>query len=123
MTWWLVAMAASFGAAARHALDVRLMARRTGGFPWGTMAVNISGSLALGLLVGWVLTQGLPPALRLVLGTGFLGAYTTFSTWMFETLRLLERGERSLALLNVVGSWLAGTAAAALGLWGGLSWA
>jgi len=114
---WQVALAAAFGAAARYALDSCLSSRRVGAFPWGTFAVNISGSLALGLLVGWVLAQELSPAYRIVLGTGFLGAYTTFSTWMLETLRLIERGARGLAFLNLAGSWAAGTAAAAAGLW------
>jgi fluoride exporter len=117
MMAWQVALAAAIGAAARYALDFYITSHRPHPFPWGTFAVNISGSLGLGLLVGWALVHELSPGYRIVLGTGFLGAYTTFSTWMLETVRLLERGEHGLALLNAAGSWVAGTAAAALGLW------
>lgn len=117
MSFWMVAAAAALGAAARYALDFHLAARSAGRLPWGTFAVNVSGSLALGALAGWVLFHDASTGWRVVLGTGFLGAYTTFSTWMMETLGLWQRGERAAAALNLAGSWVAGTAAAALGLW------
>jgi fluoride exporter len=112
-----VALAAAAGAVCRHLLDGWLMARTRSGFPWGTLAVNLSGSWALGLLAGSVALGALPADAAVVLGTGFLGAYTTFSTWMVESLRLIERGAGGAALVNLLGSWAAGTAAAALGWW------
>lgn len=92
------------GALARFLLDGAVSDRMGGAFPWGTLAVNASGSFALGLLGGGTL-----------LGTGLLGAYTTFSTWMLETHRLAEEGRMRLAVVNVVGSLAVGLAAAALG--------
>jgi fluoride exporter len=112
-----VALAAAAGAVARYLLDTWLMARTGSAFPWGTFAVNISGSLALGLLAGGLALGALPAPAAVVLGTGFLGAYTTFSTWMVDSLRLIEAGARGAALANVLGSWAAGSAAAALGWW------
>ena len=117
MTLALVALAAAVGATARFALDHAVSCRVGGTFPWGTFAVNVSGSFSLGLLVGLVALRGVDTAYLVVLGTGFLGAYTTFSTWMVQTVRLLEAGSVGRALWNVLGSWGAGTAAAVLGLW------
>lgn len=84
--------------------------------PWGTLMVNVSGSLLLGLLVGLVGTGTLAPGALAVVGTGLCGGYTTFSTWCYETVVLLERRAYAPAALNVVGSLLLGLAAAALGL-------
>lgn len=117
MSLLLVALAAACGAAARYTLDFFIVGRTKGAFPWGTFAVNISGSLALGFLVGLVLFQELPVSYRVVLGTGFLGAYTTFSTWMYESVRLLQGGEWGTALWNLLGSLGVGAFAAAFGLW------
>lgn len=116
MSLLVVALAAACGAVGRYLLDYYLTARVGGAFPWGTFAVNVSGSFALGLLVGVALVHALPSIYTLALGTGFLGAYTTFSTWMVEVLRLLEEGAWKGALLYALGSLVAGTAAAALGL-------
>jgi len=80
-------------------------------FPLGTFAVNISGAFVLGILAG----AGLRGDALLLAGTATLGAYTTFSTWMFETHRLGEDGSFALALLNVVLSLVVGVSAAALG--------
>jgi len=123
MSYWMVAIAAAGGAVARYTLDFHLTARSASQLPWGTFVVNVSGSLALGMVAGWVLFHDAPMAWRIVLGTGFLGAYTTFSTWMMESLVLLQRGQRQAAVLNLAGSWAAGTAAAALGLGLALHWA
>jgi CrcB protein len=92
------------GALARFLLDGALSERAGSAFPWGTLAVNASGSFALGLLGPTDLV-----------GTGLIGAYTTFSTWMLETHRLAEEGRVRLAVLNVAGSLAVGLAAAALG--------
>ena len=97
------------GAVARFLLDGRVERLYSGEFPLGTLAVNLTGAFALGLLVGLSLSSA---PLKL-LGTGLLGAYTTFSTWMLEAQRLAEDGEYGLAALNVVVS---------LGLGIGLAW-
>lgn len=117
MSLVLVALAAACGAAARYTLDFLIVSRTKGTVPWGTFAVNTSGSLALGFLVGLVLFQELPLSYKVVLGTGFLGAYTTFSTWMYESVRLLQERKWGTALWNLLGSLGVGTLAAALGLY------
>jgi fluoride exporter len=117
MTLALVAFAAALGAAARFVLDQAVSRRLGDAFPWGTFAVNVTGSFSLGVLVGLVALRAVDPAYLVVLGVGFLGAYTTFSTWMVETVRLIEAGSVGRALWNVLGSWAAGTAATVLGLW------
>lgn len=117
MSLLLVALAAACGAAARYTLDFFVVTHTKGTIPWGTFFVNTSGSLGLGVLVGLVLFQELPLSYRVVLGTGFLGAYTTFSTWMYETVRLTQEGKWGTAVWNLVGSLGAGTGAAVLGLW------
>jgi len=94
-----------------------LVQNRTGGaFPWGTFVVNVSGCLVLGLLTGLGLYHHLGPTTRSVLGTGGMGAYTTFSTFTFETVRLAEEGALDEAFRNAVASGLVGLAAAAAGL-------
>jgi fluoride exporter len=112
-----IALAGALGAASRYIVDFYLVSRIKGPFPVGTFAVNITGSLALGFLAGLVLYAGLPVASKVLVGTGFLGAYTTFSTWMYETARLVEEGAWREAFLSAVGSLLAGVIAAAAGLW------
>jgi fluoride exporter len=111
-----VALAGALGAPARYLVE-RVVSRvhRTQ-FPWGTFVVNVGGSLALGLLAGAVLAQGFSKDAQTVLGTGFLGAYTTFSTFVYEIVRRAESGHRTVALTYALGSLLAGVAAAAAGL-------
>lgn len=105
------------GAVARYWLGGYIQSRYGGAFPLGTFVINVSGSLALGFLATAGFSTGaLPPALRTAVAVGFLGAYTTFSTWSVETLRLVEAGSYLLAGLNVVGSAVAGLAGAWLGL-------
>jgi len=84
--------------------------------PWGTVIINLSGSLALGLLTGLCGAHLLSTAGLAALGTGFLGGYTTFSTASYETVRLLQGGRRRAALVNLFGVLICGTAAALLGL-------
>ena len=112
-----IALAGSLGALARYGLEGVVGQHSPGAFPWGTFAVNVSGSFALGFLFV-LLTErwSVDPSLRSALTIGFLGAYTTFSTLSFETYRLLEDGARALALANAVGSLAAGLVAVYLGV-------
>lgn len=108
--------AGAAGAPARYLLDGLVQDHTAGAFPWGTFVVNVTGSLLLGIITGAALYHALPNTPKVWLGTGFCGAYTTFSTFTFETIRLLEEGAISDAFRNAVASLLAGTAAAAAGL-------
>lgn len=116
MTFVGVLLAGAAGAVARYLVDGAVQSRVGGVFPWGTFLINITGSFILGLIVGLALYQGLSDAPRTIVGTGFCGAYTTFSTFTYETVRLGEEGSRVTAFTNVVGSTLAGVLAAAAGL-------
>jgi CrcB protein len=120
MTLALLMLAAAVGAPLRYVVDQAIQHRFPGAFPAGTLTINVSGSLLLGLLTGLAAHHGLAPQAVTVLGTGLLGAYTTFSTFSYETIRLLEDGAVAEATLNVVGSLALGLAAAAAGLGLGL---
>lgn len=101
------------GAVSRFMVD-RAVSRRTKGiFPFGTLVVNISGAVLLGFLAGLVLRH----EVAMLAGTAFLGAYTTFSTWMLETQRLTEERRIWPAAANIVVSVILGLAAAAAGQW------
>lgn len=118
----LLALAGGLGAVCRFVLDgvITTRAPRGTGLPLGTIVINVSGSFLLGLLTGLASSALLPPELLLVVGTGFLGGYTTFSTASFETVRLLQEGRRAAGVVNGLGVLLLATAAAALGLLLGL---
>jgi fluoride exporter len=103
------------GAPARYLTDRLVQARRDTVFPWGTFAVNMAGSAVLGFLLGAERHLGLPPVIFALLGTGFCGGLTTFSTFGYETLRLLEDGAVAEAGLNVIGSLAAGVLLAWIG--------
>jgi CrcB protein len=111
-----LAVASAVGAVCRYALDRAVQSRHDRVFPFGTLTVNAVGSLLLGLLFGVVEHHGLDPDVRTVLGTGFCGAFTTFSTWGYETVRLVEDGALLEAFGNVAVSLIVGLAAAAAGL-------
>lgn len=114
---WLAFVAAgAIGAPVRYLVDGAIADRTGGAFPWGTFVVNITGSLLLGFLTGLALYHGFPDTPKVVLGTGFCGAYTTFSTHTFETVRLLEDGAAQEATRNTLGTLVAALAAAAVGL-------
>lgn len=113
MTVLYVALGAAVGAPLRYVVDRLVQRRRESVFPWGTMTVNVVGSFALGMLV----SAGVSGGVGALVGMGICGAFTTYSTFSYETLRLIEDGARPLALANVVGSVVAGVAAAALGWW------
>ncbi|MHB1468617.1 MAG: fluoride efflux transporter CrcB [Solirubrobacteraceae bacterium] len=109
--WLSVAVAGGLGAIARFALDSAIGERFGRDFPFGTYAINMSGSLLLGLLSG-LAVQG---DLLVIVGTATIGSYTTFSTWMLESHRLAEDAETIRAVANVVLSLAVGFGAALLG--------
>jgi CrcB protein len=109
--------AGGVGAATRFFVDGAVKARIRGSYPVGTTIINVSGSFLLGLVTGLALSHLVGDDWRLVLGGGFLGGYTTFSTASFETVRLLQNRRWGAALANGVGMVAASVAAALLGLW------
>jgi CrcB protein len=112
----LVAIAGGLGAACRFAIDTLLRARLRVGYPVGTLVINVTGSLLLGLVAGLATSGALPEAWRQIAGAGFLGGYTTFSTAAVEVVRLLEERRPWPTLAASLGMLLAGVAAAAAGL-------
>ncbi|WP_228559017.1 fluoride efflux transporter CrcB [Catenulispora pinisilvae] len=111
-----VSVAAALGAPARYLLDKAIVGRRASVLPTGTMAINVTGAFVLGLLTGLALHDGMPKNVVTIAGTGFCGAYTTFSTFSHDTMRLVEDGSIIEASWNVAISLAAGMAAAAAGL-------
>jgi len=111
-----VAAGGLVGAPSRYLLDRAVSSRIESDLPWGTFLINITGSFFLGLLTGLSLAKHLPTIDKDLLGTGFCGAYTTFSTFTFETVRLLEDGRLLDALGDVAVSAAVGLGAAAAGL-------
>jgi CrcB protein len=114
MTALLVVAGAVIGAPLRYLTDLLVQSRHDSVFPWGTLTVNAVGSLVLGMVAGAV-SGGAPSWLLTLAGTGFSGALTTFSTFGFETLRLVEEGSVVEAVLNVAVSLLIGFVAGAGG--------
>jgi CrcB protein len=112
-----VAVAGGVGAVARLVLDGALRSRVTINFPLGTTVINVTGSFLLGLVTGLALAHGLPVELRAILGTGFLGGYTTFSTASYETVRLAQQRRYRAAFVNGFGMLVLALAAAGIGLW------
>lgn len=116
MSFLLVALGAAVGAPLRYLVDRAVQARHDSLFPWGTFAVNVIGSLILGVLIGGATAGAVSGSLIALLGTGLCGALTTYSTFGFETVRLLEDGGRFYALLNAAASIVAGLGAAFVGI-------
>ncbi len=112
----LLLLGGAIGAPIRYLLDGFVQDRVSGVFPWGTFVINATGSLLLGVITGLALYHGLGDLPKIAIGTGFCGAYTTFSTFSYETLQLVEEGSVGLAAGNALGSVGVGLAAAALGL-------
>ena len=116
LVWAGVVVIGGFGSVLRFVVDGVVGTRWGRGFPFGTLVVNVSGAMILGLITGLALSADL----ALVAGTAAVGSYTTFSTWMFETQRLTEERQNRSAAINVVVSLVLGVGAAALGRWIGL---
>lgn len=115
----MVAIGALVGAPARYLTDRAVQSRHDTVFPWGTLTVNVAASLVLGAVVGG--GSHVDPRLTALIGTGFCGALSTYSTFSYETLRLVDEGARFYAVVNVLLSLLAGIGAAALGVSVGMS--
>lgn len=107
-----VALGGAFGSVLRYGTSQWILTIVGRGFPWGTLFVNVLGSLAIGLLFAFFASRPGAPAWRAFLLVGVLGGFTTFSTFSIETALLLERGEAGKALANVLASVLACVGAA-----------
>jgi fluoride exporter len=116
MAYLWVALGGAVGAAARFGVVQWTGGRWGWTFPWGTLAVNVTGSLAIGLVMTLLLARNADAAYRYLLVSGFLGGYTTFSAFSFETLALVESRRWDAATLYVGGSVVLGLLATALGL-------
>jgi fluoride exporter len=111
-----VVVAGACGAVLRYLVDHAVQRRSGSDFPLGTLVINVTGSLALGVLAGSAVHHGVSATWLTVAGTGLIGAYTTFSTFTFDSVRLAEADRWGLSLLNVAVSLVLGLGAAALGL-------
>ncbi|SFB39902.1 CrcB protein [Amycolatopsis marina] len=116
MTALLVAVGGALGAILRYLVDQRVRRSHRTLFPWGTLVANMTGSALLGVLAGWALAGGQPDTVRALVGVGLCGSLTTFSTFGYETVRLVSERARLHAVANVVVTVLAGFGAAATGL-------
>ncbi|GGC07369.1 fluoride efflux transporter FluC [Cellulomonas carbonis] len=116
MTVALVALLGGLGAATRFVVDGLVRSRARGALPVATVVVNVTGSLLLGLLTGAHLFHGLGSLAFTAAATGFCGGYTTFSTAMVETVRLVQAGEVRWAVLNALGTLVTCVAAASAGV-------
>ncbi|WP_298345875.1 fluoride efflux transporter CrcB [Ferrimicrobium sp.] len=116
MAWLLVAIFGALGAISRYLLDRAIMGRLASDFPVGTLVINLSGALILGIVVGLATRNILSTEDTIAIGDGFIGAYTTFSTLTFESLTLANADSISLGILNMVGTVVAATILAYLGL-------
>ncbi|GJE54278.1 MULTISPECIES: fluoride efflux transporter CrcB [Methylobacterium] len=111
----LVFFGAGIGGVLRH--GVNLAAIRLGsGFPWGTMTINVAGSILMGVVTGWFALRGGSMQARLFIATGILGGFTTFSTFSLEAFMLFERGETGGAIAYILTSVIAGIGGLAFGL-------
>jgi CrcB protein len=112
-----VGLVAGVGAACRYVADQVISHRRDSTFPWGTVTINVVGSFILGLTTGLAAHHGLSMTAATIIGSGFCAGFTTFSTWMWETIALAETRALVKAAMNVIVTLALGLAAAALGLW------
>jgi CrcB protein len=110
-----VCLGAVIGAPARYLMDRAVQVRHDTVVPWGTLLVNLTGSLVLGVLTGLAAGHTFSPELVLLIGTGFCGTFTTYSAFAYETLRLVETGQRLQAFVNITVSITGGLGAAVIG--------
>jgi CrcB protein len=110
-----VLLGGAVGAPLRYLTDRTIQSRHDSVFPWGTLGVNVAGSFLLGLLYQGLARHGVPGAVETLLGTGFCGALTTYSTFGYETVRLLAERSRFYAVANIVASVVAGLGSAFTG--------
>ncbi|MBR2171586.1 fluoride efflux transporter CrcB [Sphingopyxis sp.] len=111
-----VMIGGAIGAGARHLVGQAVLARFGPAFPWGTLSINIVGSLLMGLLVGWLVRSGGGDTARLFVGVGILGGFTTFSSFSMEYWMLFERGQNAQAAAYVLASVIGAIAACGIGL-------
>jgi CrcB protein len=115
-TFWAVAVGAAAGGVSRYYLSLAIYNRVGAAFPWGTLVVNVTGSLLLGFLMRYAIgTPSLSAEMRLLLTTGFCGGYTTFSTFSYETAMLMEDGQYERAATYAVASVVVALIATACG--------
>ncbi len=113
----LIGLGGFAGAITRYVIDGAVSERTAGSFPFGTLVINVTGSFLLGLLFALTTDRAILPAeIRGPVLIGFIGAYTTFSTWMLESWRMVESGVVVMALANLLGSVAIGIVAVAVGL-------
>lgn len=118
MTYLLIALGGALGALARFAIGGWVTAWAGAGlFPWGTFAINVAGSLLLGIVLQALPAPAVSPDLRALLAVGFCGSFTTFSTFGYETVLLLGSGGYTLAATYVCGSVLLSLAGVGAGIW------
>ena len=111
-----VMIGGAIGAGARHLVGQAMLARFGPAFPWGTLSINIVGSLLMGLLIGWLARTGGSDTTRLFLGVGILGGFTTFSSFSMEFWTLFERGQVAQAAAYIFASVIVGIAVCGAGL-------
>ncbi len=112
-----VMIGGALGAGARHLVGATMLARLGPGFPWWTLTVNIVGGLLMGLLVGILVKTGGSEQLRLLLGVGVLGGFTTFSAFSLESWQMIEGGQMTVAIGYAGASVIGSVVALGLGLW------
>jgi CrcB protein len=117
MTLVLVMLGGAVGAPLRYLVDLTVRRWHDGRFPWGTLVVNLIGSFVLGIVLGMSAVGGASPEVVALVATGLCGALTTYSTFGFETVRLLEDGAWTAAVGNVLLSLTCGIGVGALGWW------
>lgn len=111
----MVVVGGAIGAPLRYLVDLLVQSRHDSVFPWGTFLVNVSGSFVLGVVAAGAGSVAAPGWLLSLVGVGVCGAFTTFSTFGFETVRLFEEGSWLTAAANSLGSLVVGLAAVAAG--------
>jgi fluoride exporter len=114
----LVGIGGMLGSVARYLVSINIDSKLNSIFPYGTFAVNILGSLILGIVIGWTNAKGgESQSLKLLLATGFCGGFTTFSTFALENINLISQRLNHISIMYTIGSLVAGLLAVVVGLW------